>query len=70
MSLPNKDEVEGKLEQAKGKVKSAVGNWTGDKELEAEGEADNIAGEAQEGWGSFKRGVGEAIEDLGDAVKR
>lgn len=69
MSIPNKDEVEGKFEQAKGRVKSTVGNLTGDKSLEAEGEADNVAGESQETWGKFKRGVGDAVDAVEDAVR-
>lgn len=39
MSTPNKDEVEGKWEQAKGYVKDKTGEVTNDPELEAEGAA-------------------------------
>lgn len=70
MSIPNKDEVEGKFEQAKGKVKSTVGNLTGNERLEAEGEADNVAGETQETWGKVKRGVGDTLKDIGNAINK
>jgi uncharacterized protein YjbJ (UPF0337 family) len=57
MSTPNKDEVQGKWEQVKGAVKDKVGEATGDRSLEAEGEMQNAEGETQETWGKFKRGV-------------
>jgi uncharacterized protein YjbJ (UPF0337 family) len=68
MSIPNKDEAEGKWEQVKGTVKEKVGEMTGDRELEAEGDVQNAEGETQETWGKFKRGVGDAIDAVGDAV--
>ena len=69
MSTPNKDEVKGKWEQAKGWVKDKAGEATNDADLEAEGEAQRAAGEGQEAWGKTKRKVGDAIEDIADAVK-
>ena len=68
MSIPNKDEAEGKWEQVKGTVKNKVGEVTGDRDLEAEGDAQNAAGEGQETWGKFKRGVGDAVDAVGDAI--
>ena len=70
MGLPNKDEVEGKWDQAKGAVKENVGRIVDDKELETEGQADRASGNLQEGYGTAKRKVGEAIEDIGDAIKK
>lgn len=68
MSVPNKDEVEGKWEQTKGTVKDKVGEFIGDRDLEAEGEVQNAEGETQETWGKFKRGVGDAVDAVGDAI--
>jgi uncharacterized protein YjbJ (UPF0337 family) len=68
MSVPNKDEVEGKWEQAKGWVKDKAGEITNDPELEAEGEAQNAAGKGQETWGKVKGGVGDAIDGIGEAI--
>ncbi len=68
MSLPNKDEVEGKWEQAKGWVKDKAGEATGNERLEAEGEAQNAAGHGQESWGKVKSGVGDAVDGVGDAI--
>jgi uncharacterized protein YjbJ (UPF0337 family) len=68
MSIPNHDEVEGKFDQAKGWVKDKVGEATGDRDLEAEGKAENAEGHAQESWGKVKRGVGDAVDAVGDAI--
>ena len=66
----NRDELEGKGEQLKGKVKQAAGDLTDDEQLHDEGVADEAAGDVQEGFGRGRRKVGEAIEDLGDKIKR
>ena len=42
--MMNKNEVDGKVEQAKGKAKQAVGKITNDDNLVAEGQADEVAG--------------------------
>ncbi len=68
MSTPNRDEVEGKFDQAKGWVKDKVGEATGDRELEAEGEVENAKGHTQETWGKVKRGVGDTADAVGDAI--
>lgn len=70
MSLPNKDELEGKWEQVKGTVKDKVGEVTGDRDLEAEGEVQNAEGETQETWGKVKQGVGDAVKAVGDAISK
>ena len=65
---PNKDEAEGKLDQAKGWVKDKAGEVTGNKDLEAEGEADRAAGKTQETWGKVKHKVSDTLEDIADSV--
>ena len=70
MSLPNKDEIEGKWDQAKGKTKETIGRAINDEELEAEGRAENAGGKVEEGFGKARRKVGDAIEDIGDAIGR
>jgi uncharacterized protein YjbJ (UPF0337 family) len=70
MGAPNRDEMEGKYEQAKGSVKEGLGRLTGDEEMESEGTADKLKGNVQEGWGGAKRKVGDTLEDVGDAIKR
>ena len=70
MGLPNRDEVEGKFDQAKGKTKETIGRALDDEELEAEGRAEHTGGKIEEGFGKGRRKVGEAIEDVGDAISR
>jgi uncharacterized protein YjbJ (UPF0337 family) len=70
MGAPNRDEIEGKYEQAKGSVKDGLGRLTGDEEMQAEGKADKLKGDVQEGWGGAKRKVGDMLEDAGDAINR
>jgi uncharacterized protein YjbJ (UPF0337 family) len=66
----NKDELEGKTETLKGKVKQAVGHATGDEALHDEGVADEVAGKTQDTIGHARRKVGETIEDIGNAIKK
>jgi uncharacterized protein YjbJ (UPF0337 family) len=66
----NRDELEGKTEKLKGKVKQAAGDLTDDEQLHDEGVADEAAGEVQDTFGRGKRKVGETLEDLGDKIKR
>src|SRR5262249_42595257 len=68
-SAMNKDEMKGKVEQAKGYVKEKVGQATDNPDLEAEGAADRAAGKGQEAVGKARRKVVEAIEEAGDKIK-
>ena len=70
MGAPNRDEIEGKFDQAKGSIKENVGDAIGDREMESEGVADRAGGNIREGFGTARRKVGEVIEDAGDAIKR
>ena len=70
MGIPNRDEMEGKLDQASGAIKDKVGEVTGNERLETEGEAQSAGGNMQEGFGTARRKVGETINDLGDKIGR
>ncbi len=59
--MVNKDQVEGVGKQAKGAVKDAVGKMTGNKQTQAEGKADKIAGKVQKGFGDAKEKVKKAL---------
>ncbi len=67
---PNKDEVQGKVDQAKGVVKEHVGRATGDVVLENEGKDQRAGGTLEEGIGRTRRKVGEALHDLGKKLNR
>ena len=70
MGIPNKDEIKGQFEQAKGSLKEKVGQATGDRDLEEEGSADRAGGDLREGFGTARRKVGDAVKDVGDAIGR
>jgi uncharacterized protein YjbJ (UPF0337 family) len=63
----NNDELKGKAENLKGRVKEAGGALTGNKKTEAEGMAERAKGAAREKIGEIKRDLGrEDIEDSDD----
>jgi uncharacterized protein YjbJ (UPF0337 family) len=66
----NRDELEGKAQALKGKVKQAAGDVTDNQDLHDEGVADEAAGKTQDTFGRAKRKVGETIEDVGNAIKK
>ena len=66
----NRDEVEGKAEAFKGKVKQKAAEMTDDPDLRDEGIENEAAGNTQAAIGKAKRKVGEAIEDFGKNVKK
>ncbi len=66
----NKNERDGKVDQAKGRVKQAVADLTKDDDLKAEGQADETVGKVKEAVGRTFRKAGEAIESVGKAVKK
>jgi uncharacterized protein YjbJ (UPF0337 family) len=70
MGLPNRDEVEGKFDRAKGAAKETIGRAVNDRTLEDEGRADQTGGKVQEGVGKARRKVGEVVEDIGEAISR
>ena len=70
MALLNRDELEGKLDQAKGKVKETTGRVLKDREMEQEGSADRAGGKVKEEFGKGRRKIGEAIEDIGESIRK
>ena len=66
----NKNEHNGKVDQAMGKVKQAVGTLTGDDDLKAEGQVDETVGKVEAAAGRTSRKTGNAITRVGKAMKR
>jgi uncharacterized protein YjbJ (UPF0337 family) len=56
-SAMNKDQVKGRANEVKGKVKQAVGSLSGDKELAKTGKDQNARGKVQSGYGDLKEDV-------------
>ena len=53
----NRDEIRGKVENLKGRMKEAFGTLTGHKRKEAEGMSERIRGEADEKIAQLKRDI-------------
>jgi uncharacterized protein YjbJ (UPF0337 family) len=66
----NKDEIKGKADQTKGRMKEAAGDVTDNDDLRNEGEADQVKGKAEDTFGKARRKVGNALDDLGHKIKR
>lgn len=54
----NKDQLKGKVEKVKGRVKDAAGALSGDKKTQVEGMVERVKGTVREGLGNAR----EAIE--------
>ncbi|HVC18782.1 MAG TPA: CsbD family protein [Vicinamibacterales bacterium] len=66
----NLNERDGKIDQAKGKAKQAVGDLTGNDQLKTEGKIDETRGNAKAAFGGAQRKVGAAVASLSQPVKR
>jgi uncharacterized protein YjbJ (UPF0337 family) len=62
----NKDQVRGKIENIKGRVKEAVGALTGNKKTESEGAAERVKGAVQKKMGDLKHEVAREVEKSND----
>jgi uncharacterized protein YjbJ (UPF0337 family) len=61
--MPNRDEVKGKAENLKGRVKEAAGAVTGNKRMEAEGAVERVKGAAQKKVGEIERKASTPPDD-------
>jgi uncharacterized protein YjbJ (UPF0337 family) len=57
----NKDQVKGRAEAAKGKIKEATGKVVDSERLKSEGRVDQAAGKAQANYGDAKEHVKDTI---------
>ena len=62
----DKDRVEGKLKDVKGRAQRQVGEWTGDEEAQGKGLADQAEGKAQNAWGKVKDAGRDAADKVDD----
>jgi uncharacterized protein YjbJ (UPF0337 family) len=58
----NKDQVEGRVDDIKGKVKEVTGDAVGNESLKREGQVDQVKGKVQSGYGDGKEDVKDAID--------
>jgi uncharacterized protein YjbJ (UPF0337 family) len=64
----NKDQVAGRVEEAKGKLKEVTGKVVGSEKLEGEGIADKAAGKVQKTYGDVKEKARDAIKSDPDKL--
>ncbi|GAA0764961.1 CsbD family protein [Ideonella azotifigens] len=60
----NKDQVQGRVEDVKGKIKEAAGKAVGNDRLKNEGRVDQVAGKTQATVGDAKEKVKDAIDRI------
>ncbi len=60
----DKDRVKGAIDDAAGRVKRQVGEWTGDTEAQAEGAAQQVKGKAEKAWGTVKDAARDAKDNI------
>lgn len=60
--MADKDQIKGKLEQAKGEWTEFTGELAGDRETEQRGKMQQAKGKTQEAWGNVK----DAVRDVTD----
>ncbi len=58
----DKDRVKGAINDAAGRAKRQVGEWTGDTKAQVEGAAQQVKGKAQKAWGNVKDAARDANE--------
>lgn len=58
------DRLKGKLNDVGGRIERQAGEWTGDKDLQAEGNKDQAKGKAQNMWGKMKDKARDVKEDI------
>ena len=66
MSDATRDRIEGTVDEATGRGKSAFGELTGDEQTQAEGETDQAKGNVKQGVADVKGKVDDAVKNLTD----
>ena len=56
----NKDQIRGKVENIKGRIKEAIGVATGNKHAEGEGLAERVKGAVRKTAGDVEQGIDDA----------
>ena len=64
MSDASKDRIEGTINEATGKAKSAVGDLTGNSKTQAAGQRDQATGQAQQGMAGIKEKIDGFVRRL------
>jgi uncharacterized protein YjbJ (UPF0337 family) len=62
----DKDRIKGTVDDAAGRAKRQVGEWTGDTQTQVEGATQQVKGKAEKAWGNLK----DAARDTGNRSDR
>ena len=60
----NKNQTEGHIDEASGKVKEIAGKITGNRNLEQKGKIQNVSGHVQAGVGSLQKDIKKASKNV------
>jgi uncharacterized protein YjbJ (UPF0337 family) len=56
----NNDKIKGTMDDAAGRVKRQVGEWTGDTKTQVDGAAQQVKGKVEKAWGNMKDAAKDA----------
>jgi uncharacterized protein YjbJ (UPF0337 family) len=62
----NKDNVKGTIDDAAGRAKRQVGEWTGDTKTQVDGAAQQVKGKVEKAWGNMKDAAKDADRSTRD----
>lgn len=62
----NKDQIKGRVEETKGKIKESTGHAIGNPDMEDRGTAEKITGKVQKSYGDAKERLKDEIDDTQD----
>jgi uncharacterized protein YjbJ (UPF0337 family) len=60
----DKKNIEGAIDTVKGRVKESVGAATGNRDLEGEGQGDQIKGKLKDAAGNLRQGIKDALDSI------
>jgi uncharacterized protein YjbJ (UPF0337 family) len=60
----DKKNLEGGVDNLKGRVKETAGVATGNRDLEAEGKLDQVKGKIKDAAGNLREGIKDKLDDL------
>ena len=66
----NSDTVKGTIDDAAGRAKRQIGEWTGDTNTQVEGAGQQIKGKVEKAWGNVKDAANDAANDANNDANR
>jgi uncharacterized protein YjbJ (UPF0337 family) len=66
----NTDQVKGTIDDAAGRAKRQIGEWTGDANAQLEGLGQQMKGKAEKVWGTAKEAAQQGHQELKEQVTK